>query len=269
MKRFAVCLLVVGAWFAPAGAAQADTQIIRSGVDPVDFQLTSTGPWAPAVVVDGNSAWAEPIPGTRWISVNADRRASPAGANYRSTFTLPAHVYAPTLSVQARADNGIALSLNGTKFGGESSIPGLTCLGTFGGNLPVPVYTTSSSFGAGVNTLSFLVDNCDAWNETGLDFKATVDYVVVTAGGLCTLTAQMVQGSAKYQALPALFRSGVDALVAKACVKLDAAVAALSPAQKALFVSGYGIGVDFLASASQGYLTAAQATQLKAMAAVL
>jgi hypothetical protein len=352
MKRFAVCL-VVGACLAPAGVAQADSLIVRSGYEPVEFRLTSSDPWALAVVVWPNDAWAT-IPDTQWVSVARNRVGPPAGATYRSAFTLPAHAYARSVAVAARADNGIALSLNGTQFGSDDSAATNPCGVTF--QAPTaPVYSTSNSFVPGANTLSFLVDNCPrpgiGWNDTGLDFKATVNYSVddtppvltfsgdrtydvtetvnvscsasdptpgsglasdpctaplksgpaysfnpgvnnvgpvtatdkvgnattasttftvrVTAAGLCTLTSQMVQASAKYQALPVLLRSTVNTLVTRACAKIDAAVATLSPSEKALLISGYGVGVDFLASASQGYLTPDQAARLKAMAAAL
>jgi hypothetical protein len=85
-----------------------------------------------------------------------------------------------------------------------------------------------------------------------------------TPGSLCRLTKQYIQGSAKYQALPASKRAAVDKLATALCASLEACVPKLKPAQKAILVSQYKAGVAALVPL--GWLTATQAATLKALA---
>jgi hypothetical protein len=99
-----------------------------------------------------------------------------------------------------------------------------------------------------------------SWNYTGPDH---------TPSRLCLLTAQYVQGSAKYQALrlTSLQRFQINALVTIACSSLDGLVARLSPQQKAGFVALYRTTVNVLAAG--GWLTPAQRTTLSNLAGLL
>jgi hypothetical protein len=105
---------------------------------------------------------------------------------------------------------------------------------------------------AGIFTLS--------WSYTGPD---------LTPGSLCLLTAQYVQGSAKYQALrlTSLQRTQINVLVNWACQSLNSLVARMTPAQKAGFVSFYKTTVGALAAG--GWLTPEQKTTLTTLAGLL
>jgi hypothetical protein len=91
--------------------------------------------------------------------------------------------------------------------------------------------------------------------------------VKVTPGSLARLTSQFVRESARYQQLPARFRTRAEALTEAAARQLDVIVPALSPARKAAAIGAYRAGVQVLAF--QRYLTAAQAQKLSALAAAL
>jgi len=73
-------------------------------------------------------------------------------------------------------------------------------------------------------------------------------------------TTQLVQGSARYHALSAVDKAKTDAAATALCQQLSSAEAALTPTQKAQFVTLYQAGVRGLAH--QGWLTQAQATTL-------
>jgi predicted extracellular nuclease len=95
-------------------------------------------------------------------------------------------------------------------------------------------------------------------------YDATVT-VNVTAAGLCRLTVQYVESSAKYQRLPAIAKKITDALAQAACDKLDRLPTAQAPRKAA--VNAYIAAVNGLRSA--GWLTADQAATLTALAKAL
>jgi YVTN family beta-propeller protein len=118
--------------------------------------------------------WAAPLSGTHWDSVNSGY----AGCNetFTTTFTLPAGAVAPKITVTDLADNSANVSLNGNQPFITGNVPG-QCGGGFAG--PPVSGTTTSGLVAGVNTLTFDVDNCypaAGQNATGLDFTATVTW---------------------------------------------------------------------------------------------
>jgi Tol biopolymer transport system component len=123
-----------------------------------------------------------------------------------------------------------------------------------------PAYT----YPLGSNAIGPLTAKDLAGNTTT---KTTSFTVKVTPTTLCVLTKGFVQGSAKYQALKPALRAAVDALATAACNQLDGIVAGLSPAKKAALVSLYKTAVGALVT--PGWLTAAQATTLKNLAAAL
>lgn len=91
--------------------------------------------------------------------------------------------------------------------------------------------------------------------------------VNVTASGVCTLTREDVQGSAKYQALKPLARLVTDALVTDACQYLLQIGPAHRPADKAAYVKAYQNAVQALVSPA--WLTQGQASLLKSIAGQL
>jgi len=113
-----------------------------------------------------NPGWQQ-LTGAHWVgfTVNggpsSDYRPTPGIYAFQETFTLPAGVTNPTLSLDVRADNVVAVYLNGTKLGqqtmqdcndGEFG----PCYWTSGGTLHV---SATSGFVAnpGLNYLTFLV----------------------------------------------------------------------------------------------------------------
>jgi Tol biopolymer transport system component len=117
---------------------------------------------------------------------------------------------------------------------------------------------TVQNLGGGSVTVS--VDGATSTVAAG----ATKQVTPVTAGGVCHMTQQNIQQSAKYQALTAKQRATIDAQVTALCQAVSIITPKLSPAKKAAAVSAYKSAVTALAS--QGWLTQAQATTLKALA---
>jgi hypothetical protein len=122
----------------------------------------SPGPWDAAACL----AWANPIPGTEWIAVNADK-SGPASSLYRRKFKLPKRCRSATLEIDVHADNDVAISLNGVVFGRQ---PAGALLPNFQG--PPERFSTEGPFHRRWNALGFTVR--DYGNPTALDYKATV-----------------------------------------------------------------------------------------------
>ncbi|HEX5146273.1 MAG TPA: hypothetical protein VFV85_04565, partial [Conexibacter sp.] len=95
----------------------------------------------------------------------------------------------------------------------------------------------------------------------------TVQVTQIASAALCTLTDKDVQGSAAYRRLGPIARIVVDALVTSECRLLTGLAPKLPAAQKQALIAAYGQGVASLASG--GWLTAAQAAGLRALAATL
>ena len=122
-----------------------------------------------------------------------------------------------------------------------------------------PAYT----FPLGPNTVS-----ASATDTAGNTSTASTGFTVrVTATSMCLLTKQFVQGSAKYQTLPAKQRAAIDALATAACKPLDAITAKLTTKQKAALIAVYKSGVQALVQT--GWLTQTQATKLQTLAEAL
>ncbi len=122
----------------------------------------SPGPWDEAACL----AWANPIPGTEWIAVNADK-SGPATSLYRRKFKLPKRCRSATLEIDVHADNDVTISLNGVVFGAQPA-------GALPPNFQDPPerFSTHGPFRKRWQTLVFRVR--DYGNPTGLDYKATV-----------------------------------------------------------------------------------------------
>jgi hypothetical protein len=100
----------------------------------------------------------------------------------------------------------------------------------------------------------------------GLGAAATTP-AVATQAELCALTTEYVHDSARYQALRRVQRAVVDVAARAGCAILGKIVPRLSQKQKATYVAAYKHAVQGLANA--GWLTQAQADELKALADLL
>jgi hypothetical protein len=78
----------------------------------------SPGPWDLAACL----LWANPIPGTEWIAVSADK-SGPATSWYRRKIRLPKRCRSATLEIDVHADNDVTLYLNGAEFGAQPAGP--------------------------------------------------------------------------------------------------------------------------------------------------
>ena len=118
----------------------------------------------------------------------------------------------------------------------------------------------ASSLPVGTTTLS-----TSATDRAGNSATASTPVTVqVTPSSLCNLTKQLVQGSARYQALPAAQKAAVNQLATAACTSLDGITAKLTAKQKAALVAAYLNGVAALVR--PGWLTADQAALLTTLA---
>ena len=112
-------------------------------------------------------AWADPIPGSEWIAVSADKSGPPSSL-YRRFFKLPRRCGAATLAIDVHADNDVTISLNGVVFGQQPAGPLFENFQD-----PPEHFVTSGPFGKKrKNVLDFSVR--DYGNPTGLDYLGTV-----------------------------------------------------------------------------------------------
>jgi hypothetical protein len=129
--------------------------------------------FVPAFVVDPNVKFFtyDTIPGTQWVALNCDRTgADDTHFTYRTTFTLPASFFSPTLSVQVHCDNAAAIYLNGNLVGAQ---PDAEIPENFQNPAEVFVTNNAAFFQPGLNVLTFDVHNFFA-GITALDFKADI-----------------------------------------------------------------------------------------------
>jgi hypothetical protein len=119
-----------------------------------------------------NPGW-EQLTGSHWIgfTVNggpsSDYRPTPGIYVYQETFTLPSNITAPSLSLNVRADNVVAVYLNGHKLGQQQMVDCNDgdfgpCNWTTGGTLTVSDNTAADfniTTNSGLNTLTFLVND--------------------------------------------------------------------------------------------------------------
>ena len=122
------------------------------------------------------------------------------------------------------------------------------------------INTPAYRFALGANTLTRRA----ADNAGNVGSGSTSFTVVVDPASLCTLTRQLVQGSARYQTLGPLARRLVDLSLAAACAYLTSIGPKTHPAEKAAFVNAYKAAVQALALA--GWLTQTQAATLATFA---
>ena len=136
---------------------------ITSGCTPArDLEADAATP-ALSSLGTYNPGWQQ-LTGAHWIGFTANGgRPTPGIYAFQQTFTLPAGVSNPNLSLDVRADNVAAVYLNGTKLGQQAMHDCNDgdfgpCFWTSGGTLHV---NANSGFVAspGVNYLTFLVAN--------------------------------------------------------------------------------------------------------------
>ncbi|HTR70061.1 MAG TPA: lamin tail domain-containing protein [Mycobacteriales bacterium] len=126
-------------------------------------------------------------------------------------------------------------------------------------NVNAPAY----SFGPGPHTLT-----ATATDNAGNTTTATTTFTVtVTPADLSTLTAELVQGSAKYKSSNALIKLAVNALV-KVVTSIELQLTPkVSPAAKNALLNAYASSVQALVSGA--WLTASQAATLIGLAGAL
>ena len=207
-----------------------------SGCDPVTISQ-DTGPAGVTLTCTAtNDA------GTATQSVTVERDATP-----------PTVVYSGNLG-----SYGILQTVSITCAAADPS-PGSGLASSTCANVQGPAY----GFGAGTHTVS-----AAAADVAGNQGHGTTSFSVVpTAGDLCTLTGQFVEGSAKFQALTPRQRAAVEAIVTEACNAIGKIVPNLGPRQKAVFVLLYEAATSALSKG--GWLTAAQAGTLDQLAEAL
>jgi hypothetical protein len=114
----------------------------------------------------------------------------------------------------------------------------------------------AASFKLGTNTFSATVVD-----KAGNAATGTVTFTVVaTPGGVSSLTSQAIQSSPNYQALSPAARAVIDRLSVSVAQQLPAALATMTPKQKAQAIQSYQRAVQALVPL--GWLTADQATTI-------
>lgn len=116
-----------------------------------------------------NPGWSQ-LTGSHWIGFttnggpSSDYRPTPGIYVFQQTFTLPNNITAPSLTLNVRADNVVAVYLNGHKLGQQAMVDCNDgafgpCHWTPGGTLVVTDNTASDFVINGLNTLTFLVND--------------------------------------------------------------------------------------------------------------
>jgi hypothetical protein len=176
----ALLLLVVGlvptALANDDGGSQTVTMVSGNGSPPGrdsfnEFSTDGGVTWDQAYIVDGHPAYANPIAGSEWISIDANGGfpVTPGlEVRYRRVFDLPRRCGAAALSVILHVDNDAGVFLNGVAFG--STPPG-PIFSNFE-DPPEGPFTTTGPFQKSGNLLEFRTN--DQGVVTGLDYEATL-----------------------------------------------------------------------------------------------
>jgi probable HAF family extracellular repeat protein len=118
------------------------------------------------------------------------------------------------------------------------------------------VSAPASSFPLGLVTRSSTASDLAGNTQTA----TTTFTIAVTGASLCTLTRQVVQGSAKYAAATKAQKAAVDVVTAVGCLAANAVKPGMTAKQKAPLIAAYKATLALLTP--QGWLTSAQATLL-------
>jgi hypothetical protein len=178
----AALLLLVVVGLAPTalandeGGSQTVTMVSGNGSPPGrdsfnEFSTDGGVTWDQAYIVNTYLTWANPIAGSEWISVDANRGfpVTPGlEVLYRRVFDLPRDCGAAGLSVILHVDNETSVFLNGVQFG--STPPGP--VDSNFQDPPEGPLTTTGPFQKSGNLLEFRAN--DQGIVTGLDYEATL-----------------------------------------------------------------------------------------------
>ncbi|HYI07919.1 MAG TPA: DUF5979 domain-containing protein [Thermoanaerobaculia bacterium] len=146
--------------------------LMPGGTDDDDWRIVAPAPERPAkVMISPHPNWSNPLPLTRWISVDPNRGASLPGVNtisFERCFCLGADARDVILDLQLRADNEATVFLNGQTLAG----PG----GAFNSVVPLTVRRSGAAgdglFTAGRNCVR--VDVHDFGIFTGLNVQGSI-----------------------------------------------------------------------------------------------
>jgi hypothetical protein len=162
------------------------TRTIRSGVptsgarDP-NVQVSSDGrTWIQAYEVPSRRSYST-IPGTGWDSITASGTSAPGSYQVRAFFNLPSNAVNASLIGFYYSDNQATVFVNGNDVGHDFRCGGSVESGDYGinGALSSTIIPPSAPLNHGVNTLSFVVNNCgSAASPTGIDFILNVMYTL-------------------------------------------------------------------------------------------
>jgi hypothetical protein len=162
----------------PSGQAGAsNSAVVYTGYSPSTDTLTNGVP-APTYDIGTSGIWSGPVPGSSWVSYNANSCpncgfVAPTGTYTYST-TITGVLANSVLSLTVYADDTTSVYLNGTQIvpSASGTGPGLHC--TVGTPNCVTTYTINNvALLAGTDTLTFGVDQLFG-SATGLDFAGTI-----------------------------------------------------------------------------------------------
>lgn len=177
-----------------------------------------------------------------------------AGNSATTSYTARIDTGAPTVTYSGNAGTYGILSnvaITCTAADALSGIDTSTCVNAAG---------PGWSFGGGAHSLS--AQATDKAGDTGAG--STAFTVTVKPQDLCTLTTELVQGSAKYQSSGLLTRVLVAVLTSTACNIVLGLAPSAKPAVKSALISAYAKSVQGLVT--PGWLTAGQAASLTGLA---
>jgi hypothetical protein len=241
---------VVSITVAPAGAtvsnAAAGATVSSGSTASAVAELTTPNPGPVILTASSLPAGSTPPP-TGFFFVDQQMQitapAASSSAPLRIRFTIDA-----SLVPAGQNENTLVVFRDGTAVA--------ACTGATGTAAPDPCVAQRALAPGGDVAITVLSSHASLWNFG----------IKVTPSSLCTLTKQFIQGSTRYQALRAPLKAAVDKLATAACTNLDTVSAKLKPAQRTALVAAYKKAVDALAGPTQGWLSAGQATTLKALA---
>ena len=144
----------------PTGQVNGDYTVPAS-YSPILSGCVAAPSLMPALAVY-NPGWDAPITGSSWIGPTAnssDYRTTPGRFVFQETFTLPAGVTNPTLSLTSMADNVVAVYLNGHLVGTQTvqDCNAAPCNWSVAGQLTVTDNTASDFVIGGTNILTVLL----------------------------------------------------------------------------------------------------------------
>lgn len=224
-------------------------------IQPVDVATDSTGDVFVAdlgTIGAGTGQLAEiPVVGVQTTTTTVT-----ASSQNPSTFARPV-----TLTVKVDETSG-----NATPTGTVGLVVGQTIVGTGSLNSAGVATITTSSLPPGYDEITAIYggDTGDA----GSDSQVFAEQVNVnTVASLVALSGQYVQGSPAYQALSPQAQAAANKLITAATTFLTQINSKLTANQINALISGYDLAVAVLQK--QNYLTPAQVTTLKAIAATI